>query len=167
MRRKEAEPHTHLTPPGPREIAAARRRAQLKCGSRLTETREAVFLILAGHGGPMTAYEVLGALSEQTERPRNPPTVYRALEFLLAEGLIARLESRNAFTLCAHAGEAHACVFFLCRCCGEAREVMDPAIEGRLKAAAAGIGFTPDHPVVEVEGRCAACRDGHAGEAAP
>ena len=131
------------------------------CGARLTDTRRAVLESLLSQSKPMTAYELLETLSNKTGRGWKPPTVYRALDFLVAQGIVTRLESRNAYTICAHIGVNHACVFFLCTCCGEAHEVMDESLERKLMEAADAHGFHADHPVIEVEGICAKCHHGH------
>jgi Fur family transcriptional regulator, zinc uptake regulator len=135
--------------------------ARIKCGERLTETREAVLRLLLEENRPMTAYELLDMLGNRTGRARNPPTIYRALEFLLGEGFISRLESLNAYTICSNVGQPHACLFFICRCCEEASEVADTNVEELLTALAGKIGFRADHPVVEVDGLCQRCHHEH------
>src|SRR5262249_48132289 len=139
-------PHHRATPEA---IERGVNQARLKCGDRLTETREAVLRLLLEENRPMTAYELLDMLGNRTGRARNPPPIYRALEFLLAEGFISRLESLNAYTICSNVGHPHACLFFICRCCQEAEEVADLQVEGLLTALAGKIGFRADHPVVE------------------
>jgi len=162
MSRKQIElDHEHAPPPAPRVIAAGLARARAQCGLRLTETREAVLQLILEAGRPLTAYELLDGLSIRTGRARNPPTIYRALEFLIGQGIVARVESRNAYTVCSHLGEAHACVFFLCTCCGEAQEVNDPALESRLADMASELGFSTAQPVVEVSGLCRNCHHAH------
>jgi len=136
-------------------------RARSQCGQRLTETREAVLRLLLGENRPMTAYELLDMLGQRTGRMRNPPTIYRALEFLLGEGFVSRLESLNAYTICSNMGQPHACLFFICRCCGEAAEVAEVRVEALLTEVASGIGFRADHPVVEVDGLCRQCHHEH------
>jgi Fur family zinc uptake transcriptional regulator len=163
MSRKQPIPaHEHAAAPAPKAIAASLARARVLCGARLTETREAVLRLILEAGRPLTAYDLLDALSERTGRPRNPPTVYRALEFLVEQHIVSRVESRNAYTLCSHIGEVHSCVFFLCTCCGEAVEVSDPALETRLREVASDLGFSANQPVVEVPGLCRNCHHDHA-----
>lgn len=145
------------------EIVSGINHAESICGSRLTDTRRAVLELLLSEKRPMTAYELLETLSVKTGRGWKPPTVYRALDFLVAQGIATRLESRNAYTICAHIGVRHACVFFLCACCGEAYEVMDETLERQLSAAAEALGFHTVHPVIEVEGKCAHCHCEHEG----
>jgi Fur family zinc uptake transcriptional regulator len=161
----EPPDHVHEARPGePETVAAGLAQARAQCGARLTETREAILRLLLEVNRPMTAYELLDMLGTRTGRGRNPPTIYRALAFLLVEGFVSRLESLNAYTICSHIGKPHACLFFLCRCCGEATEATDTDIETRLMAVAGNLGFQADHPVVEVVGLCQNCRHEHAAD---
>jgi len=99
-----------------------------------------------------------------------PPTVYRALDFLLEQGLIHKVERLNAFLGCVEAGEGghaahhggeghhdHPHQFLICRRCGATAEISDPAITAALASASAGAGFTLHRATVEAEGLCADC----------
>ncbi len=130
-------------------------------GVRMTEQRRRVFEILSDLGRPAGAYEVLDHLRRAVPGAA-PPTVYRALEFLLAQGLVHRLESLNAYVSCHHPGAPHRSQFLICRACGEVRELEDGAVDLSLGALLAAEGFTPERRIVEVTGRCARC--GQAGE---
>jgi Fur family zinc uptake transcriptional regulator len=166
MATNKSSTHVHEARPGePGVVAAGLAQARTQCGARLTETRQAVLQLLLEENRPMTAYELLDMLGTRTGRARNPPTIYRALEFLLVEGFISRLESLSAYTICSHIGKPHACLFFLCRCCGEATEATDTDIEERLMVVAGGLRFRADHKVVEVVGLCENCDHEHAAEA--
>lgn len=165
MSRKQTSPIAHLhepaQAPSPRSVAAGLARAGAKCGARLTDTREAVLRLILESGRPLTAYELLDSLSARTGRPRNPPTVYRALEFLLEQGIVSRVESLGAYTICSHIGESHSCVFFLCTCCGEAQEVSDQSLDTRLAEMARSLDFAAAQPVIEITGLCRNCHHEH------
>jgi Fur family zinc uptake transcriptional regulator len=103
-------------------------------GARLTPLRRRVLeLIWRGHApakhAPVRAYDLLARLSDKGARAA-PPTVYRALEFLLAHGLIHRIESLNAYVGCMHPEGAHGGQFLICEDCGAAAEVHDPRAVG-------------------------------------
>ena len=66
---------------------------------------------------PLGAYDVLQRMNGEGER-NAPPTVYRALDFLLKHGLIHRIESQKAFVGCAMSADDHNALFFICRDCG-------------------------------------------------
>ena len=59
---------------------------------------EQVYRVLRSAQGPMTAYEILDAVRPQGISA--PPTVYRALNRLMREGLAHRVESKNAYVAC-------------------------------------------------------------------
>jgi Fur family zinc uptake transcriptional regulator len=88
-----------------------------------------------------------------------PITVYRALDFLRDNGLVHRIESRNAFVACVnnHAS-GDLVVFLLCERCGAVGEAASMAVADQLNAAARSAGFTPKTPVIEITGICSHCR---------
>ena len=143
-------------------LAAQIDRAEALCrerGARLTEQRRQVLGIVLGARRPIGAYEILEALRAQVPGAA-PPTVYRAIEFLMQQGLVHRLETLHAFVGCIHPDEPHAGQFLICRACGAVRELEDPVVSQSVKAAAAATGFESERPVVEISGRCARCSGG-------
>ncbi len=137
------------------------READLACvrqGARLTPVRREVLELVLRAPGPVGAYPLLDQLRER-RRGAAPPTVYRALEFLVAQGLVHRLERLNAFVGCAGDGHAHRhpAQFLICRVCQAVREIDDSAVAATLRGIAAAQGFSIERATVEVEGVCAAC----------
>jgi Fur family zinc uptake transcriptional regulator len=132
---------------------------------RLTPIRRQVLEVLLESHKPLGAYEIMeraaergGRLAPSGGRPA-PITIYRALDFLRDNGLVHRIESRNAFVACVnnHAtGEL--VVFLICEHCGAVGEAASAAVTDQLKAAARAAGFTPKAPVIEIGGVCAHCR---------
>ena len=143
-------------------VAAALDGAAVFCaerGARLTALRRRVLeLIWSGHR-PIGAYDVLGHLSRERGRAA-PPTVYRALDFLLEHGLIHRIESLNSFVGCAHPGVPHAGQFLICRGCGRAAEINEAGIDDAIALGARRAGFRVENRTIEVEGSCPQCLGG-------
>jgi Fur family zinc uptake transcriptional regulator len=141
-------------------VAGALEAAEAECrrrGARLTDVRRRVLeLVWQGHA-PVGAYAVLEALAREGFCAA-PPTVYRALDFLLAHGLIHRIERLNAYAGCTRPGIPHAGQFLLCQGCGAAAELDDDAIDAAVRAAASRQGFTVSRQTVEVDGLCPACQ---------
>ncbi len=108
-------------------------------------------------GRPTGAYELVEALKLRDSPPVGSPTVYRALEFMISQGLVSKIESRNAYVPCAHPERRHDCLFFICSNCGAAIELEDQRLEGLISEDAALIRFRATRCVVEVEGTCARC----------
>lgn len=138
-------------------------RAEAVCtdrGERLTPIRRQVLEALAAHHRPLGAYEIIDRLAEKVKRLA-PITVYRALDFLVENGLVHRIESRNAFLACINDHQASEMVVFLiCERCGAVGEAPSHSVAEALTAAARSAGFTPHTPVIEITGICANCRNG-------
>lgn len=127
-------------------------------GLRLTALRRRVLELVWASHSPIGAYDILARL--RAERPQAaPPTVYRALDFLIAEGLVHRVAGRNAFIGCAEPGHAHAGQVLICRTCGAAAELHERNIGAAIARGAAKHGFTVTDLVVEAEGLCARCQE--------
>ncbi|MGH6900207.1 MAG: transcriptional repressor [Geminicoccaceae bacterium] len=141
-------------------IDAALDRAALLCsrrGARLTKLRRRVLeLVWQGHSA-VKAYHLLGAL-DRGDGAAKPPTVYRALDFLIAHGLVHRLESLNAFVGCPQPEAPHDGQFLICDACGTVSEFAAPAIEAAIAGQAADLGFAVGQQTVEVRGVCRSCR---------
>lgn len=126
-------------------------------GAHLTELRRQILELLWESGRPTGAYDLIEALKHRTSRSVGPPTVYRALEFLIAQGLVSRIESRNAYVPCTHPERRQDCLFFICGSCGTSVEVENRRIAELLIEDADVLGFRMTRPVIEVEGTCARC----------
>ena len=143
-------------------IATATEDAKAVCrerGVRLTPVRQRVLEIIWQGHRPLGAYAILEVLSGEGHCPA-PPTVYRALEFLLTQGLVHRLSSLNAFVGCARPGHPGAGQFLLCTGCGSAAELNDPDIDRAIERGAAAEGFVCNDHTVEISGLCPHCREG-------
>jgi Fur family zinc uptake transcriptional regulator len=130
----------------------------LQRGARLTALRRQVLSLILEASGPLTAYQLLDRLKE-TRKGAVPPTVYRALDFLLAQRLIHKVERLNAFIACIESGHPHPAQFLICGECGTVIEIEDQAAARALEHAAEQQGFHARNAVVEIEGTCAACFD--------
>jgi Fur family zinc uptake transcriptional regulator len=140
-------------------IDTAIARARALCDERavqLTPIREKVLAIVWRSHKPVGAYQVLDALA-RTHKAARPPTVYRALDFLMAEGLIHKIESLNAYLGCGEAGISHESQFLICRQCGTAEEIIDAALDKALENATRRAHFAVERKVVEIAGLCEHC----------
>lgn len=131
-------------------------------GLRFTEQRRRVLEALLASHVPASAYDVIdriGATGAGGHRLA-PISVYRALDFLVANGFAHRIESRNAYVACDRGRDCdgEATLFLLCESCGAAGEVSSATLNRVIAEAAGAVGFAPRAPVVEVRGLCARCR---------
>jgi Fur family zinc uptake transcriptional regulator len=135
-------------------------RAEAECtrrGVRLTDQRRDVLRLILEAGEPVGAYTLLDRLRAATGAGK-PPTVYRALDFLLEQGLIHRVERLNAFVGCHdETTHQHAAQFLICRQCGKVVELESASVQEAIKSAAAAAGFAVSLATVEVDGVCVAC----------
>jgi len=123
----------------------------------LTRNQSLVLDALTKAEGPLSAYTILDRLREDGFRA--PLQVYRALDKLLAAGLVHRLETLNAFVACAHP-HCHArglVAFAICEGCGQVEEFSDEVVRNRLGAWSAAKGFKAEKTMIEIRGHCAAC----------
>lgn len=140
-------------------VRSALARAETHCrrnGLRLTPVRRRVLELIWQSHRPSGAYQLLEQLATEGHRP-SPPTVYRALDFLLTQGLVHRVNSRNAFIGCSQPGNRHLPQLFICARCGVALELADDTIDRRIRRSADTIDFEVVDQAVEVTGICPAC----------
>lgn len=126
-------------------------------GLRLTSLRRSVLELIAVSDKPVKAYDLLDQLKNERAGAA-PPTIYRALDFLLEQGFIHKLESINAFVSCHHPDEAHQVPFLICDECSSAVEICDERVAALLSAQAREHGFRARAQTLEVHGVCAHCR---------
>jgi Fur family zinc uptake transcriptional regulator len=133
-------------------------------GLRLTPVRARVLEFIAEEGRPIKAYDLLEKIRAGNDAGGEvagaaaPPTIYRALDFLLANGFIHKLESVNSFVACHHPStEQHSVPFLICNRCHAAVELEDRAVVDALDERARALGFMPQAQTLEVHGLCARC----------
>ena len=127
-----------------------------RLGLKLTAQRRRVLELLWSSHKPLGAYEILDMLNKQGAAAA-PTTVYRALDFLLSNGLIHRIESLNAFVGCAAPDKEHGGQFLICSSCGLTAELDDDGLTEEIRERAAKLGFDVKKQTIEVSGLCPAC----------
>ena len=141
-------------------VSRALKSAEQICKDRdlqLTAIRRRVLELIWERHAPIGAYDILGAL-KKGEGALAPPTVYRALEFLLAAGLIHRIDALNAFIGCESPGDAHSGLLLVCSQCNRVVEVDDPSFARLLTKKAKDSGFAAQASTLEIKGVCDDCR---------
>jgi Fur family zinc uptake transcriptional regulator len=126
---------------------------------RLTPQRLEVLRLLTQQAGAISAYDLLDLL-RASEPQAKPPTVYRALDFLLEQGFVHRVESTNSYVLCNLIDQpTHSSAMFICDRCGAVKEHSAEGVEDIMHQLAAHLGFALHHNVIEAHGLCSGCAE--------
>jgi len=144
--------HAHCTA----DLIARAERTCERRGSKLTGQRREILSSVAQSHSAVGAYDIIERMAEHGPRPA-PITVYRALDFLLAHGLVHKIESRNAFVACSHSHEGLPAALLICETCGTVAELDAPEIFERMAQKAKAQKFSPARTVIEMSGTCGSC----------
>ncbi len=125
-------------------------------GLRFTEQRRRILELVWNSHKPVGAYDILNSLNRAGGKVA-PPTVYRALDFLIEADLVHRLDSLNAFVGCPDPRNPHTGQFLICRECRSVAELDDSDIHELVRRKASDLGFTALHQTLEIEGICRNC----------
>lgn len=143
------------------EITYLLQQAEILCqrrNIRLTPQRKTVLALMAEANEAISAYTLLDKL-KVLEINAKPPTVYRALDFLLEQGFIHKVESTNSYILCHYYNsDAHTSVLFICKNCHFVTEHATNIIEEQLQHLAKQNTFDIQHSIVEIHGYCKNCQ---------
>ena len=152
------QPHDHV-----RCINAAVARAHEICVNsnvRLTSTREAILKLLWQSHQPLGAYQLQQQLTRVTDKPVAPPTIYRAIEFLIELGLAHRIPSINAFIGCPFPNSDHSNIFLICQECKTVAEITDNKVNNLLGNLTDKAKFKLNSQTIELFGLCPNCESG-------
>lgn len=138
-------------------LARAEEQARAE-GVRLTPVRRRALEILLESHRAMGAYDVLERLSAEGFG-KQPPVAYRALDFLVEQGLAHRVQRLNAYAACLSPERDHSPAFLICRGCEQVAEADSPELRATLAGTAASAGFRIERSTVELLGLCARCRE--------
>ena len=159
MRRKPASNGLAQTR-RPIDVNHALYRAEQLCRERgvsFTKLRRRVLELILGAGQPAGAYDLLERF-DPASLGKAPMSVYRALDFLVTQKFVHKIESLNAFVACVDVDHAHDSYFMICTCCQNVKEIVDPCVARSLRRHGKKLDFRVIDQVVELRGLCAACQ---------
>ncbi|GAB2942970.1 transcriptional repressor [Aquaspirillum soli] len=130
-------------------------------GSRLTPLRRKILQLALAQSGLIKAYQLLHCL--QAERGLDngvvaPPTIYRALDFLVAHGFLHRVDALNAYVVCPHFACEHDGIMLVCDHCGQVQEVDAAQSLSSLWQHCQQHGFQPHQRDLVLTGTCQQCQ---------
>lgn len=126
-------------------------------GLRFTAQRRRILELVWASHKPVGAYDILELLARDGNSTA-PPTVYRALEFLINANLVHRLDSLNAFVGCPEPRTPHAGQFLICSQCRSVVELNEPEISEVVRQKADSLGFSAARLTLEIQGLCQLCQ---------
>jgi len=126
-------------------------------GVRLTPLRRMVYELMLALDGPIRAYDLAAMLASHLGRPVAPPTAYRALDFLIAQGLVNRIESLQAYVVSSLPGNGSGHAMLVCSRCGAVAEMRLPEWGGEMIRQIERTGFVVLGRAVEIQGICPDC----------
>ena len=122
-----------------------------------TDIRKLVFEIIIKNNKPIKAYQILDEIRNITNKPSHPPTVYRAIDFLIENGFVHKLNSINSFVGCFHPKTHEECYFLICKKCNLYQECCDDSLKDRISKTAVHNKFVISNTTLEIEGHCLDC----------
>jgi len=143
--------------PNMSEILAKAEHAIRVQGGRFTAIRKHIFQLLIEAPHPLGAYEIIDRLNGVGAQ--KPPTVYRALNWLIEHGLAAKIAYNSRYTAMPIGVEADDLAFVICKKCGDTDTFEAPSLSKQLHQTAKDRGFAKTQMVIEIIGLC----DSHNG----
>ena len=125
-------------------------------GVQLTSIRQQVLELIWESHKAVKAYELLDRL-KPLKNAAKPATIYRALDFLISQGLVHRVESLNAFIGCRCSSFQHEQLLLICKQCHVVEERMPEKMLLALSQELHEAEFTAHSKAIEIHGICHHC----------
>lgn len=123
---------------------------------KFTDLRREVFLIISKNHGMIKAYDILAQMRKKNPSTE-PPTVYRALDFLMENNFVHKINSLNSYVTCYHLVDEGFCFFLICSKCGSVEESLDSRFSDLIFSSAKKHKFLFQKSSLEIEGVCNKC----------
>jgi Fur family zinc uptake transcriptional regulator len=128
----------------------------LSRGVQLTPIRHQVLELIWVSHQAVKAYELLDRIKPM-QAAAKPATIYRALDFLIEQGLIHRVESLNAFIGCSRSEHQHEQLLLICNKCLNVEERSAANVMTALSQEIQQARFTVHSKALEIQGVCEKC----------
>jgi len=126
-------------------------------GVQLTPIRRMVLELIWESHRAVKAYDLLDRIKPLLQSAK-PATIYRALDFLLEQQLIHRVESLNAFIGCSCSEQQHEQLLLICVQCLEVEERLGAAVMQAVSKELEQADFTVHRKAIEIHGICKQCK---------
>lgn len=128
----------------------------LKASLNLTPIRKKVLEIISSNHKPARAYDLLAKLKDAGFSDK-PPTIYRALDFLIENRLVHKLNTINAYTACFNEESEEISCFLICEICQEIDEFQDEDLNKVLANIGKKRGIEIKNLNLEIGFKCQKC----------
>jgi len=128
-------------------------------GVQLTSTRHQVLELIWQSHKAVKAYDLLERI-KPLQTSAKPATIYRALDFLIEQGLVHRVESLNAFIGCCQSEQHHERLLLICKQCQEVEERSAAEVMSALSREIKQANFVAHSKTLEIHGVCIKCMTG-------
>ncbi len=150
----------HKPPPPRLDFAEVLQIAVERCHQRRkrwTPHRRQILELLVHSEKPLSAYELLKQFNALTAHCHSPPIIYRALEGLIALGMVHRLEQRQQYIACRYPEHPHGGLLLICKECDSVAELPTEQINLALQQALSQHHFQAKQAFIEITGQCQQC----------
>lgn len=128
----------------------------LSRGVQLTPIRQQVLALIWETHKAVKAYDLLERI-KPLQTAAKPATIYRALDFLIDQGLIHRIESLNAFIGCRCSELQHEQLLLICKECQEVEERPATEVMQTIAHELDEANFSAHSKAIEIHGVCKNC----------
>ncbi len=126
-------------------------------GISMTQLRKIVLKQLCLAAKPISAYGLKDNINQDaTTKQYDVMSIYRALHYLLQNGLAHKIDGNNTYSACCHP-KIGICQLFICQQCGQKIETHETTLSNAINAIAEENHFQIEHKKIEVFGLCHHC----------
>jgi Fur family zinc uptake transcriptional regulator len=123
---------------------------------KFTDLRRKVFFIMSKSHRMIKAYDILAQMRKNNPSIE-PPTVYRALDFLIENNFIHKINSFNSYITCYNFVSEKFCFFLICSKCGSVEENLDSRFSNLILSSVRKHKLFLQKSSLEIEGICNNC----------
>ena len=130
----------------------------LKFSLNFTPIRKKVLEIISSNHKPSRAYDLLEKLRDDGFCDK-PPTIYRALDFLIENKIVHKLNTINAYVACFDEESEEISCFLICEMCQEIEEFHNKNLNKVLTNIGKKRGIEIKNLNLEIGFKCQECKN--------
>ena len=119
--------------------------------------KDIVFKFLSNSKKSFSAYEILHHLRNSGFKA--PMTIYRALDTLIDEGIVHKINNEKKYVVCSHNHRNKNFIFATCKNCKAVIEHHSRNLNKLIKLLCQNSKFKPKKSNLTIEGYCSECKE--------